>query len=546
MSEFGPQQDGPERTFAFDATPAVLTARARRRFVDCSICGVDHSQYLFHRRGIRYVRCRSCGVVYVNPGDEVVNNTFDLDRLDHLPGEAELMAGDFDRLVERLEAEYQRRQGRPLQRALLVGKFMRAFAESSVARRAGLTIAEITDDALHDIAVRSDIGWLKPFLDSRPEVVVLHELLEACSDPGAVVGSMVDALPASTWFVVSYTNASSLPARVMRRHSSAFFRVKTTFLDTGHLGVLFARHGFEISAQFPLPKRHTLTYLGRNLVSEGSGVERVLTRSRVGTWSTPLRIGDRVAVFRRNGGTWSKREKVTIVMPVYNEALYCADVIEAVLAKELAVDKELVIVESNSRDGTREIVERFRGRPGVELILEDRPRGKGHAVRAGLKAASGTIVIIQDADFEYDIDDYDALLEPILQHKTHFVLGSRTLGLDDWKVRQFGQDRLKGSLMNAAQVVFASTYNLLYQQKVTDVNTMFKVFRRTCLDQFELESDGFELDIELACKLARTGYAPMEVPVNYVARSFAEGKKIRFFHDFFRSYSAFVKYRFQE
>jgi hypothetical protein len=152
-------------------------------------------------------------------------------------------------------------------------------------------------------------------------------------------------------------------------------------------------------------------------------------------------------------------------------------------------------------------------------------------------------VLIQDADLEYDIDDYDALLEPILQRRTSFVLGSRTLGADDWKVRRFAHGAVSGFLLNVAQVGFAMTFNLLYQQRTSDVNTMFKVFRRSCLDTVQLASDGFELDIELVCKLVLAGYAPLEVPVNYVARDFSQGKKIRFWRDAWPGYAAFFKYR---
>jgi glycosyltransferase involved in cell wall biosynthesis len=241
----------------------------------------------------------------------------------------------------------------------------------------------------------------------------------------------------------------------------------------------------------------------------------------------------------------ARTEKLSIILPVYNEERYVAQVIETVLAKRLRVEKEVIIVESNSKDRTREIVQTFAGRPGVKIVLEDGPQGKGHAVKTGLQAVTGTIVLIQDADFEYDVDDYDALLEPILQHKTSFVLGSRSLGLDDWKVRKFEGSPIKRLMLNGAQVAFAHTYNALYGQHITDVNTMFKVFRSECLEGLDLESDGFNLDIELACKLAANGNSPIEVPVNYVARGFAEGKKISFVRDALPSYYAFFKYRFK-
>ena len=236
--------------------------------------------------------------------------------------------------------------------------------------------------------------------------------------------------------------------------------------------------------------------------------------------------------------------RVSVIVPAYNERETFKKTMELVLNKEIpGVDLEFIVVESNSTDGTREDAIEYRD-SGVTLILEDHPQGKGHAVRAGLEAATGDFVLIQDADLEYDIDDYDALLEPILQHKATFVLGSRSLGLDDWKVRKYDATPIRGLALNFAQVVFARTYDVLYQQRVTDVNTMYKVFRAECLDGLDLESNGFELDIELACKLARNGNSPMEVPVNYVARGFDEGKKIRFWRDAIPSYAAFFKYRF--
>jgi glycosyltransferase involved in cell wall biosynthesis len=221
-------------------------------------------------------------------------------------------------------------------------------------------------------------------------------------------------------------------------------------------------------------------------------------------------------------------ERVSIIVPVYNEERYVREVIEALLAKDLGIDHEIIIVESNSADSSRAIVQSFENEPAIRIVLQDRPLGKGNAVRAALELASGSIVMIQDADFEYDLEDYDTLIEPILQRRTNFVLGSRSLGLDDWRIRRYATSRWKGLLMNAAQVVFARTFNLLYRQRVTDINTMFKVFRRECIEGCHLDGSGFNFDIELACKICRNGFAPLEVPVNYRSRGFEEGKKITF------------------
>jgi glycosyltransferase involved in cell wall biosynthesis len=333
---------------------------------------------------------------------------------------------------------------------------------------------------------------------------------------------------------------------MMRRYWSQLFDHKATFLSTGNLTALAARSGLVLKTQYPLPVTRTVRYAGdiASRILDRPALSAVLRATPLADVGLPVRAGNRVAVFGRRAGEASAREKLSIVLPVYNEARTVAEVIDAVLAKPLKIDRELIIVESNSTDGTRAIVEGYRGRPGVQVVLEDRPQGKGHAVRAGLARVTGTIVLIQDADFEYDIDDYDALLEPLLQHKASFVLGSRSLGLNDWKVRKYDATPVRGLILNFGQVMFARTYSVLYQQRVTDVNTMFKVFRAECLEGLDLRSNGFELDIELACKLARNGHSPMEVPVNYVARGFAEGKKIRFWRDAVPSYASLFWHRF--
>jgi hypothetical protein len=534
---------GDRRAFAFEPTPAVSAAREHKRFVSCPSCQADSSRYLFHRKGVRFVRCASCEMVYVNPARERPVNYLDIEGIRPFTNarDRDLALADFEKLLERVASDHVRITGKPLERALLLGRFLREFRELPSAKRIGLDVADIGDSEFERLATRSDVGWAGEMLERAPQVVLLHESLEACSDPGAVVERLAASLPPTTLFVVTYTNADSLPARMMRRYWSPFFEHKTAFFGTGNLTAMMARFGLVLKGQYPLPVTHTTQYVGERLAPRAT-LQRLVAATPLGDVAIPVRAGNRVAVFGRHAGQVGRAEKLSIVLPVYNEVRYAGQVIEAVLAKPLKIDREVIIVESNSTDGTRDVVRRYEGRPDVRVVYEDRPSGKGHAVRTGLQHVTGTIVLIQDADFEYDIDDYDALLEPILQHKATFVLGSRSLGLDDWKVRKYDKTPVKGLVLNFAQVVFARTYDILYQQRVTDVNTMYKVFRAECLDGLDLESNGFELDIELACKLARNGNSPMEVPVNYVARGFDEGKKIKP-SDAWISYAAFFKYR---
>jgi glycosyltransferase involved in cell wall biosynthesis len=218
-------------------------------------------------------------------------------------------------------------------------------------------------------------------------------------------------------------------------------------------------------------------------------------------------------------------------MPVYNEASSFPTAFNRLLAKKLeGLEVEIVVVESNSSDGTRDEVMKYRGRAGVKIILEAAPRGKGHAVRAGLKLITGDVVIIQDADLEYDLEDYEALLEPILQNRAAFVLGARHGG-STWKMRQFEDQPLIAAVLNQAHWFFTTLINLCFGARLKDPFTMYKVFRSDCLYGIRFECDRFDFDWELVIRFLQKGYHPVEIPVNYRSRSFTEGKKVSIVRD---------------
>jgi len=236
--------------------------------------------------------------------------------------------------------------------------------------------------------------------------------------------------------------------------------------------------------------------------------------------------------------------RLSVIMAAYNESSTIKAGIEKVLAKRLqGIDIELIIVESKSQDGTREMVNQYVDHPRVTAIFEEKALGKGHAVRTGLKAATGDFVLIQDADDEYDVEDYDALLEPLRDGREAFVLGARHGG-GAWKMRQFSDQPLQALVLNAGHWVFATILNLLYGVWLKDPFTMYKVFRRDCIDGIEFECNRFDFDCELVIKLIRRGYKPLEIPVNYRSRSFKEGKKVRMFADPITWIKALVKFRF--
>lgn len=243
--------------------------------------------------------------------------------------------------------------------------------------------------------------------------------------------------------------------------------------------------------------------------------------------------------------------KLSIIIPVFNEATTLETILRRVWEHPLPqIDKEIIIVESNSTDGSREITKRVIETLSTQwphvsrLVLQDKARGKGNAVREGLDAATGDIILIQDADLEYDVNDYAALLKPIIEGRTKFVLGSRHLSTGNWKIRAFKQDVIRSLFMNIGGLIFHCLFNIIYLQRLTDPTTMYKVFRRDCIKNLYLVSERFDFDFELLAKLIRSGFNPIEIPVSYCSRGFSEGKKIRVFSDPFTWIIAIFRFRF--
>lgn len=244
-------------------------------------------------------------------------------------------------------------------------------------------------------------------------------------------------------------------------------------------------------------------------------------------------------------GFSTTRETLTVILPAWNEAATIRTIINQVLGLDVPnVEIQLIIVESNSSDGTRELVCEYSDHPRTQVLLQDRPRGKGSAVREGLAHAAGTIILIQDGDLEYRVEEYPLLLEPLMSGQSKFVLGNRHV--PGRPIRQFGDRHFEliSRLMNGAHWVLTNLFNLLYGVRLKDPMTMYKVFRRECIEGVEFVADRFDFDWELVAKLIRLGYEPMEVPVSYKARGYGHGKKVRFFRDPPNIIVAIFRFRF--
>jgi glycosyltransferase involved in cell wall biosynthesis len=235
--------------------------------------------------------------------------------------------------------------------------------------------------------------------------------------------------------------------------------------------------------------------------------------------------------------------RLSVVLPVYNEAATVAAIIEKVMALQLPdVEIEVIVVESNSTDGSRQIVQRYADHPRVKLILQDRPSGKGNAVRDGFRHATGDIVLIQDGDLEYRVEDYPIVLAPLISGETNFVLGCRHA--PGKPIRHLEGARHTSLVMNGAHWAFTTMFNVVYRTKLRDPFTMYKVFRTSCIVGVPFTSNRFDFDWELVAKLVRLGNIPVEVPITYASRNFDSGKKVRFFRDPLTWMVALAKFRF--
>lgn len=207
--------------------------------------------------------------------------------------------------------------------------------------------------------------------------------------------------------------------------------------------------------------------------------------------------------------------KLSVVIPVYNESATVENVISSVMA--IPYDKEIIVVDDGSSDGTGEILKNIH-QPGVTVLFHQNNQGKGAALRTGFRVATGDFVIIQDADLEYDPADYPKLLKPLIDGRADVVFGSRFIGGDEHRALFFWH------MIGNKFLTLCS--NMLSNLNLTDMETCYKAFRRETLQKVTIEEDRFGFEPEITAKMANLGARIFEVGISYSGRTYSEGKKI--------------------
>jgi dolichol-phosphate mannosyltransferase len=225
--------------------------------------------------------------------------------------------------------------------------------------------------------------------------------------------------------------------------------------------------------------------------------------------------------------------KLSLIIPVYNEGATLEELLQRVLASP--VDLEVILVDDGSSDDSPEILTRYADRPNVRVVSHERNKGKGAAIRTGISHVTGDVVLIQDADLEYDPGDYPAILAPFGDENVSVVYGSRRL--------------LKSNPMSSLSfflggVTLTWVANLLFRTRITDEPTCYKAFRADLLKSLPLECTGFEFCPEVTALVAKRGIRIHEVPIRYYPRSRGEGKKIRA-KDWFEAVGTLLRHRFR-
>ena len=475
----------------------------------CPLCGSVHAAYIFGTSQFRIFRCGGCALTF----SKKPSRGYDPSSPPQWQGAKPRNERDHAGLLAAVEAAAI---GGP---ALVVAGPQDGLVPLLESR--GITIGRVAGP---EDFVPADWG-------QRYHAAIVSDALMRVADPRGALAKIRKHLEPGAPLLLSVPLLDGNQARLMGRNWHEWQSANLWYFTRETLNLLLLSANFEHVWFRPERRSYSLDRLSERMQGNAEAaswqhsIESVRRFLPQRLRSSEFRLPSGTAIVSAGAAPARSECVVSIVVPVFNERATFQAMMDALLAKPLpGMRKEIIVVESNSTDGSRELVQSYEGHPEVRIVLQPGPRGKGNAVREGLRHATGDIVMIQDADLEYDLDDYDGLLAPLAAWQSMFILGSRHQG--GWKMRKFNDAPLTAAVFNLGHWFFKSVINLALNTRMSDPFTMFKVFRRDALFGIDFVCNRFDFDIELVMKLVRKGYLPLELPVNYAARSFAEGKKV--------------------
>lgn len=524
--------------------------------ITCKLCNSTNVSYQFRIEDLSIYQCNECELMFGEPKIQTTQVEGSSKKTIHTSIESRSWKKLKKNSVKQCISEFLNHKAKIGKKLLIAGWDSSEFLDEIQKTDMDITvlngISELIDKykTFTNIQVNMDSkNLLESQHDNQFDMVVAFNIIQNYADPFLILQKLKLLLKENGILYLVTPSLDSWSARLLKSNWFEFIPEHLYYFNTQNLESTLIKSGFYNvdtlegnkllyydKDSFTHKKlRFPFYYFPAKMVSFffPSIIDRINHKL----------LSSGISLIAQKSPNISLREKLSIIIPVYNEKTTFQTLIEIVRNKQIPnIDKEIIIVESNSVDGTKEEVQKYENIDGIKVVYEDRPRGKGHAVRTGLMHATGTILLIQDADLEYDVNDYDQLLKPILSYQKMFVLGSRHTG--DWKMRDFADDRIMSHIFNLGQIIFTWMINVACDSKLKDPFTMYKVFRRECMYGLKFESNRFDFDWEIVIKFLRKKYFPLEVPVNYQSRSFSQGKKVSIIRDPILWMKALVKYRF--
>jgi len=526
----------------------------------CSLCHSTEFREKFYHEGSAIAECTECSFVarFPQPSDAELNEIYSSEYFigQDFENEAERSVAleEVDRLkratavlsLDKIEA-YMGVQSsdRGSLKLLEVGCGLGNFLAEAKSRDYSVTGVEVSADSAEKANAKLGGNYVLNSLIEDAElepqsydICAISGVLECTRDPKLFLKFINAALKPGGVIFVAVPDLDSWSFKMLGKNWINFRIEHLFYYNQDSLDSIMVQSGFGNLVFSPDEIILSLNYIFQYFVRFHTPVIAPLAKLAgamlpefVRYWKFPIVAYGLSVVATKKQSTeqLAKPKLVTIVIPVYNEISTFKDSFYAVYNKTLKkMEKEIIIVESNSTDGTRDLVKSVEGFDGVTVIFQEQAKGKGNAVREGLKQASGDFILIQDADLEYSVDDYDRLLEPLRSFKSSFVLGVRPRHDPERNtgMRHFVGQKYLAKFLNFGHRLFTFLFNIFYGQRLTDPFTMYKVFRRECIYGLEFEANRFDFDWELAGKLVRRGYLPDEISVHYNSRSFREGKKV--------------------
>lgn len=504
----------------------------------CPICGSAKWLYLFEIHTSAIARCESCGLCFSSPAVLANQKSLFAIHSKEIEPDSVLSAGKTEAEACKKYLQLLVKRSAAIQNIVVVAEADHCFPKT--AREFGLNVVRCI--SINELEKGLSLS------QSVDAVVIIFQLEKSRSIESALKHAYEILKPGGELLVVTLS-LDSRSAHFFGQSWTGWRPEHRFYFDNTNIQLALWHYGFHAVWVEKDIRPYTLAHINKR-ASElpNTWVTRMI---RTGYKVLPSAIhnvhlrlpSSGIVVMGRKGEHRNQEPVLSVILPVYNEGATFSVLMDQLLALKLTnIQKEIIIVESNSRDNSRELVLQYEDCPEVKIILQEKALGKGNAVRAGFERATGDILLIQDADLEYDLNDYQSLIEPVLSYQKPFVLGARHGG--KWKMRHFTDQKQLSAYLNLGHILFTTVLNWMYSQHLKDPFTMFKVFRRDCLYNLKFECNRFDFDFELVIKLIRKGYVPLEIPVNYYSRSFKDGKKVDMFRDPLTWIKALLKYRF--